>query len=78
VFRINTDTLLGHDKTGPAGHFRIDGLSADDEELDVRANGTAVGYETGWFGCNRTIVQSWGNACSWGQGRHGTFRIQRG
>jgi len=76
VFRINTDTQLGHATTGPEGHFRIDGLSAADEELDVRANGRAVSYETGWFGCNRTIVQSWGAACSWGQGRQGTFKIQ--
>jgi hypothetical protein len=76
VFRINTDTLLGHATTGPEGNFRIDGLSAADEELDVRANGRAVNYETGWFGCNRTIVQSWGAACSWGQGRQGTFKIQ--
>jgi hypothetical protein len=76
VFRINTDTLLGQARTGPEGHFRIDGLSAADEELDARANGRAVGYETGWFGCSRAIVQSWGAACSWGQGRQGTFRIQ--
>ena len=76
VFRINTDTLLGQAKTGPEGHFRIDGLSAADEELDARANGRAVSYETGWFGCSRGIVQSWGAACSWGQGRQGTFKIQ--
>lgn len=76
VFRINSDTLLGTDKTGSEGRFRVDGLSASDEELDVRANGRAVSYETGWFGCARTIVQSWGQACSHGQGWQGIFKIQ--
>ena len=77
VFRINTDTLLGQDKTGSVGRFRIDGLAAADEELDVRANGRAVDYESGWFGCAHTVVHSWGAACSFGQGRQATaFRIQ--
>lgn len=76
VFRINSDTLLGQDNSGSEGRFRINGLSADDEELDVRANGRAVNYETGWFGCKHTIVQSWGAACSHGQGWQGIFKIQ--
>jgi hypothetical protein len=76
VFRINSDTLLGTDKTGAEGRFRVNGLSAADEELDVRANGRAVNYETGWFGCQHTIVQSWGAACSHGQGWQGIFKIQ--
>jgi hypothetical protein len=76
VFRINSDTLLGTDKTGSEGRFRVNGLSASDEELDVRANGRAVNYETGWFGCAHTIVQSWGDACSHGQGWQGIFKIQ--
>jgi hypothetical protein len=76
VFRINSDTLLGTDKTGSEGRFRVNGLSASDEELDVRANGRAVNYETGWFGCAHTIVQSWGQACSHGQGWQGIFKIQ--
>ena len=56
VFRINTDHLLGSDKSGSAGRFRIDGLPAADEELDVRVNGSAVHYETGWVGCNHHVV----------------------
>jgi hypothetical protein len=76
VFRINTDTLLGSDKSGSLGRFKVDGLSAADEELDVRANGRAVDYETGWFSCSHTIVQSWGAACSQGQGWQGVFKIQ--
>jgi hypothetical protein len=76
VFRINTDTLLGSDKSGPAGRFRIDGLSADDEELDVRVNGSAVHYETGWVGCAHNVVPSWGAACSYGQGRQTPFKLQ--
>lgn len=77
VFRINTDTLLGQDKTGSLGRFRIDGLDpVQDEELDVRVNGRAVGYESGWVGCNHRVVQSWGAACSYGQGRQTPFFIQ--
>jgi hypothetical protein len=76
VFRINTDTLLGSDKTGSYGRFRIEGLSADDEELDVRVNGRAVHFETGWVACNHKVVQSWGEACSYGQGRQTPFFLQ--
>jgi hypothetical protein len=76
VFRTNTDHLLGEDESGGEGRFRIEGLSADDEELDVRVNGKAVHYETGWVGCHHTVVQSWGAACSYGQGRQTAFKIQ--
>ena len=76
VFRINSDTLLGTDKTGAEGRYRIEGLSADDEELDVRVNGRAVHYETGWVGCTNKVVQSWAQSCSHGQGRQDPFRLQ--
>lgn len=76
VFEINTDNLLGQDKSGSAGYFRIDGLSAADEELDVRVNGSAVHYETGWVGCNHNVVPTWGDACSFPQGRQTPFKVQ--
>jgi hypothetical protein len=76
VFRINTDHLLGQDVSGSAGRFRIDGLSDADEELDVRVNGSAVHFETGWVGCNHNVVQSWPAACSFGQGRQTPFHLQ--
>jgi hypothetical protein len=76
VFRINSDTLLGSDKTGSEGRYRIDGLSAGDEELDVRVNGRAVHFETGWVGCTNKVVQSWGASCSHGQGRQSPFLLQ--
>jgi hypothetical protein len=76
VFRINTDDLLGQDKTGSAGRFRIDGIPASDEELDVRVNGSAVRYETGWVGCSHKVVQSWGASCSYGQGHQTAFYLQ--
>ncbi|MGA8248510.1 MAG: hypothetical protein WB797_16510 [Nocardioides sp.] len=49
---------------------------AADEELDVRVNGSAVHYETGWVGCNHHVVPSWADACSFGQGHQTPFRIQ--
>jgi hypothetical protein len=76
VFRINTDTLLGSDKSGSEGRFRIEGLSADEEELDVRVNGHAVNFESGWVACNHKVVHSWGDACSYGQGRQTPFYLQ--
>ncbi|WP_151083116.1 hypothetical protein [Nocardioides cynanchi] len=76
VFEINTDNLLGQDKSGSAGYYRIDGLSAADEELDVRVNGSAVRYETGWVGCNHNVVPSWGDACSFPQGRQSPIKVQ--
>lgn len=76
VFRINTDHLLGQDKSGPAGRFRIEGLLAADEELDVRVNGSAVHYETGWVGCNHNVVPSFGAACTFPQGHQTPFRVQ--
>jgi hypothetical protein len=76
VYRINTDVLLGSDKSGLDGRFRIDGLSADDEELDVRVNGRAVSYESGWVGCAHNVVQSWPAACSFGHGRQTPFKVQ--
>jgi hypothetical protein len=76
VYRINSDTLLGQDKTGSEGRYRIEGLSADDEELDARVNGRAVHYETGWVGCSNKVVQSWALSCSHGQGRQDPFLLQ--
>jgi hypothetical protein len=76
VFRINTDTLLGSDKTGSEGRYRIEGLSANDEELDVRVNGRAVHFESGWAACNHKIVQSWAEAGSYGQGRQTPLLLQ--
>jgi hypothetical protein len=76
IFEINTDNLIGQDKSGAEGHFRIDGVPASDEELDVRVNGSAVNYETGWVGCNHNVVPSWGAACSFGQGRQTPFKVQ--
>jgi hypothetical protein len=76
VFRINTDTLLGSDDSGSLGKFRINGLSANDEELDVRVNGSAVHFETGWVACNHKVVHSWGEACSFGQGHQTPFFLQ--
>jgi hypothetical protein len=76
VFEINTDNLLGQDKSGSEGRFRIDGLSAADEELDVRVNGSAVRYETGWVGCAHKVVPSWADACSFGQGHQTPFKVQ--
>jgi hypothetical protein len=76
VYRINSDHLLGRDTSGSLGRFRIDGLTDADEELDVRVNGSAVHYETGWVGCHHNVVPSWADACSFGQGHQTPFKVQ--
>jgi hypothetical protein len=76
IFEINTDNLIGQDVSGGQGRFRIDGIPAADEELDVRVNGSAVHFETGWVGCNHNVVTSWADACSFGQGHQTPFKIQ--
>jgi hypothetical protein len=76
VFSINTDDLLGQDTSGPHGRFRIEGIPAAEEELDVRVNGSAVHYESGWVGCAHNVVPSWAAACSFGQGRQTPFKVQ--
>ena len=72
VYRINSTTLLGSATTGSLGRFRVNGIPASDEELEVHALGRAVGYQTGWFACNHTLVASIDDSCTFGQGRHGT------
>jgi hypothetical protein len=76
VFRINTDDELGSAKSDKHGKFRINRLDPDEEELDVRVNGRAVRYETGWVGCGRNVVVSWAAACSFAQGNHLPFKLQ--
>jgi 5-hydroxyisourate hydrolase-like protein (transthyretin family) len=76
VFRINTDTLLGSDVTGSEGRYRINGLSADDEELDIRVNGRAVEFEAGRVARNNHVVPSRADACSHAQGRQDPFLLQ--
>ncbi|MCW2787284.1 MAG: hypothetical protein JWP74_3801 [Marmoricola sp.] len=76
VFRINTDILLGSDVSDKYGKFRINRLSAADEELDVRVNGRAVHYETGWVGCAHNVVPSFGAACTFSHGHQTPFKLQ--
>ena len=77
LFRINSEHLLGRARSGANGRFRIDGLPAADEELEVRVKGSPVGYENGWVGCAHKVVPSWAEACSFGQGRQSKFKLQR-
>ncbi len=77
VFRINSDILLGQAKSGRGGLYRINGLKAVDEELDVRVNGSAIRYETGWVSCYNNVVKSWGAACSHSQGQQKPIKIQK-
>lgn len=64
------------DVTDAMGVFRVT-VPAAAEEFSIRVNGRAVGFETGYFACNHTIVATWGESCSQGAGRLGKYRIDR-
>ncbi|KAA1415345.1 hypothetical protein F0U44_21930 [Nocardioides humilatus] len=66
-------TVIGRDTTDINGHFRI---PVDVEELAVRVNGEARGYETGWVTCSpHRVVPTWGQACSQGATRLGRVKL---
>lgn len=66
-------TVIGRDTTDANGHFRI---TVDVEELAVRVNGQARGFETGWVTCSpHRVVPTWGQACSQGATQLGRIRL---
>jgi hypothetical protein len=53
----------GTDLTNTDGHFRINGLTCEDD-CYLKINGSARGYETGFRACNAKVVATWGAACA--------------
>jgi hypothetical protein len=53
----------------------MDGLHED--EYAVKFNGARLGYETGFLGCGRGVVPTWGEACSFGTGPVGKARLEK-
>lgn len=75
VKRPGGKVALAIDMTGPKGGFYVEGL--DEEEFDVRVDGSARGYETGFWTCASTVTPDRGDACTVGYGNRGKVRIQR-
>lgn len=71
-----TGDELGRATTGPGGRFRITDVVLDDDSLQMRFNGAAVGYESGYFSCVRTVVPTVGDGCGSGLGNIGKIKIQ--
>ena len=66
---------LATDTTNRRGIFYVEGL--ENEEFDVRLDGSDRGYETGFWACNDTVVPTRGEACSVGYGNQGKVRIEK-
>ena len=64
-----------HTRTAADGTYRLTGVP--EEEVGLKFNGSDVDHETGWQSCTHTVVQQWGNACSWGPGSNGRAKLQR-
>jgi hypothetical protein len=72
---IDDLSVVGSDVTNSNGVYRIDGLTED--EYAVKFNGRSVGFEIGFLACNKSVVPTWGQACSFGTGNLGQARLQR-
>jgi hypothetical protein len=67
--------VLASDLTNSEGRYRMDGLHED--EYGIKFAGARRGYETGFLGCGHGVVQTWGEACSFGTGRVGVARLEK-
>lgn len=56
----------GNDLTDADGRFVIRGVQLQDSEVGVYVNGSRVGFDRGWVGCDKTLKPTWGGACSQG------------
>ena len=68
---LDQSIILSRDTTDANGRFELTGLRV--EEIGLRFNGAPVGYETGYAGCSRQVVPTFGEACTFGTGRLGRF-----
>ena len=68
--------VYGSDVTNANGVFRIGGLSGEDN-FGLRVNGSAQGYEVGWFnGFSHEVVPTWGEATAAPLGKAGKVKIE--
>lgn len=63
-------TVLAATTTAADGSYRLTGLTGD--EFGFFANGSQVGYSSGFFGCSGTLVATWGAACTFAPGPQAT------
>jgi hypothetical protein len=72
-----THEFLARDRTNDRGVFRIEDVVPNDDSIELRFNGSDVGYESGWASCFHTVVPTSGEGCGVGLGAIGTWRIER-
>jgi hypothetical protein len=65
--------VIATDTTNANGVFRMDGLRSD--EYAIKFNGSRRGFETGFGGCGRGVVPTYGEACTFAPGSVGRFRL---
>jgi hypothetical protein len=63
------------DVTDAKGRFRVSGITDDGDNVALKFNGSAVGYETGYRDCGGTVVATWGEACASPLGYIGLVRL---
>jgi hypothetical protein len=66
--------LIASDTTNAHGVFRMDGLRSD--EYAIKFAGGRRGFETGFGGCGRGVVPTYGEACTFAPGAVGRFRLE--
>jgi hypothetical protein len=66
--------VIASDTTNASGVFRMDGLDSD--EYAIKFNGSRRGFETGFGGCGRGVVPTYGEACTFAPGGVGKFRLE--
>lgn len=67
--------VLGRDTTGIGGRFRVDGITH--EEIAIRIDGSARGYQKGYLGCAMRVVPTFGDACTFSPTALGLILIKR-
>lgn len=70
---VRRRVIIGSAVTNRDGFYRIRGLEV--EELAVRVNGSARGFETGWVGWHLNVYPTWGQAASVGTGPLGKVKL---
>ncbi|MDX6287075.1 MAG: hypothetical protein QOG53_2560 [Frankiales bacterium] len=70
---VHRNVVLARATTSPGGYFTLSHVTQ--EEVAVLFNGSPVSYETGWLSCGKTVVPTWGEACSAGWGAYGKIKI---
>lgn len=66
------EEFQGTATTNASGRFRVGRLTGEEHGIEVLG---PEGYESGWLGCDGTVVPTWGDACSHSLGNLGLIPL---